>query len=672
MKQRSHPPNNQSPENLANLIIAGISDSESSDYFYRLTENLLAATGADQALVASTTADSEDARTVAIVSKGKRLDNFNYPLQDTPCSYVLQNSFCVFPRNVSELFANDQYLQLVKGQAYIGVSLNAPTGDAVGLIAIIFSAPINEQEYLLTLLQIFAVPAASELSRRRGLRSRELLEKRLGSILAIAQEAIIATDENFNIILFNEGAESVFGYRSDEILGNSVNMLIPEELRVRHQHDMEGFSTSTETSRLMSQRDGNIVGVRSNGQIFPAEASISKSRFEDVLTITIVLRDITERKQSENALQSASRMQTLGNLAAGLAHDFNNLLTLIRGSLELATRESDTKKDNQDHLDVAIRATDRGAELVSRLLAFGRPRTLKAEALSPTQLIEQLIEMLQVTLGAHIDVRFVKGASNCQIFADPSQFENAIVNLSFNARDAMPSGGTLTLDVECVRLVNSALLSELHLKRGEYVCITVADTGSGMNTETQKNALEPFYSTKFESGGSGLGLSMVLGFVKSAHGAVRIQSRLGEGTIIKLYFPAYKHSEKANTNTDKLPSGTEKVLIVEDQSEVRELAVMYAEMLGYPVLEASDGPQAFEVLRKHTDIDLLFTDYQLPNGYSGRDLAEIFTKAIPEIKVLVSSGYDTQDYGLSNYSLLPKPYTLQTFAKYLRSVLDGE
>ncbi len=193
-----------------------------------------------------------------------------------------------------------------------------------------------------------------------------------------------------------------------------------------------------------------------------------------------------------------------------------------------------------------------------------------------------------------------------------------------------------------------------------------------MNTETQKNALEPFYSTKFESGGSGLGLSMVLGFAKSAHGAVRIQSRLGEGTIIKLYFPAYKHSEKANTNTDKLPSGTEKVLIVEDQSEVRELAVMYAEMLGYPVLEASDGPQAFEVLRKHTDIDLLFTDYQLPNGYSGRDLAEIFTKAIPEIKVLVSSGYDTQDYGLSNYSLLPKPYTLQTFAKYLRSVLDGE
>lgn len=670
MKQRSHSPQPQSLESLAHLIVAGISDTESSDYFYKLTENLVQATGADHALVARAARDSNTARTVALISQGQRLDNIEYSLKDTPCAHVLHNNFCVFPKNVSEIFTNDRHLQLMKGQAYLGVRLSARSGDTLGLIAIIYSAPITEQEYLLTLLQIFAVPAAVELSRQRDQRSRELLERRLGSILSIAQEAIIATDENFNIILFNQGAESVFGYKSNEVLGNSINILIPDEIRARHQQEMEGFSGSEEISRLMSQRDGNIVGVRSDGQIFPAEASITKSQFEDGMTITIVLRDITERKQSEIALQSASRMQTLGNLAAGLAHDFNNLLTLIRGSLELATRETGSEKNKQDHLDVAIRATDRGAELVSRLLAFGRPRALKSEALCPTQLIEQLIEMLQVTLGAHIDVRFVKGASHCRIFADPSQLENAIVNLSFNARDAMPSGGTLTIDVECIQIVNSALLSELQIQRGEYVCITVADTGSGMTAETQKNAMEPFYSTKFESGGSGLGLSMVFGFVKSANGAVRIQSRIGEGTIIKLYFPAHKHPETTSTNTDKLPGGTEKVLIVEDQSEVRELAVMYAEMLGYCVLQAGDGPQALEQLEKHPDIDLLFTDYQLPNGYSGLDLAEIFTKAIPAIKILISSGYDTQDYGLTDYSLLPKPYTLQTFAKYLRSVLD--
>lgn len=660
----------QNLHQLAQYLADAITVTNSDSYFDQLTQNITQTTGSDFAFISRIANDQEFAETVSVFGHGSHLENFSYTLDGTPCLQAVVGEQCLYPASLDSLFTDISYLDDMGAKAYAGIRLTDHNAACIGLLAIAFTRPIDNHDSVLSLLKLFAVPAAMQLSLLREKHARNLLESRLNSILAIANEAIIATDENSNIILFNAGAETIFGYQSEELIGQSVNRLLPQQLREQHSLQMKGFMDSNETYRLMRQRTGDIVARRKDGQDFPAEASITKSRSDEGTVVMVVLRDVSERQQSERAIQSATRMQTLGNLAAGLAHDFNNILTLIRGSLDLLAQKSCAESEKQHYLGVAARATDRGAELVSRLLAFGRPRTLEPEAVNPAELIDQLIDMLQVTLGEHIDVRFEKGTGNCLVFADPSQLENAIVNLSFNARDAMQAGGKLVIRIDCVNFNSHDLPADLELSAGHYACITVGDTGAGMTEEIKESALEAFYSTKMDSGGTGLGLSMVLGFVRSAHGAVRIRSQIGVGTEIEIYLPVYEEQKKPVAFDLDYSQGKETILIVEDQPDVRELAVHYARTLGYEVVEAENGPQALQIMREHSDIDLLFTDYQLPGGLSGLEVAEEFQRMHPRARTLISSGYDTQHIDLAKYPLLPKPYSLATFAKYLRNMLD--
>lgn len=661
---------NYHSQSLLQSIADGISPAKTGRWFDHLTKSIAELTGAEQAFVSRLGGSDQYAQTLSIYDDGKHQENIVYALNDSLSLQTIRDGFCVYPDRANELLAGDLFLQKFKPKAFIGVHLTDHNGLLVGLLGTLHSAAVDNHDDLLNLLRIFAAPAAIELSRMAEHASHSQIEATLNEILSVAREAIISVDGESNIVLFNEGAESIFGYTAKEVTGESINCLLPEVLRENHKAQIKEFRDSPEISRFMSQRSGDIVAQRKNGEIFPAEASITKTD-SDANTITVVLRDITERLQSERALHSANRMQTLGNLAAGLAHDFNNILTLIRGSLDLLGSDTLDARQQQHYQEVAIRASDRGAELVSRLLAFGRPQTLNPEALKPAEMMEQLLDMLQVTLGEHIHIKLEKESSNCRVIADPTQLENAVVNLCFNAKDAMTTGGTLTLSTDCVELNDAAVLEELDLQRGRYALIKVQDTGTGMTKEDQDSATEPFFSTKLESGGSGLGLSMVLGFVKSASGAMRIDSTVGQGTLIELYLPEFKESTATTTanGCDSSPNKAS-ILIVEDQPDVRELAVHYAKSLGYDVLDAEDGIKALQLLEENPAIDLIFTDFQLPGGISGLDIAEKANLSYPDIKILISSGYGTQHVDLAKYPLLPKPYSFQTFAKYVEKILD--
>lgn len=649
-------------------IAEGLADSHCEEPFDILTSRLATATGADFAFIAQVERDELQAQTVSIYTRGQHAPNFAYDLSGTPCVKTITADHCVFPNNVRKVFPNVACLEQMQAEAYIGTRLCSSSGNTLGLIATVHRSPVENHAFLSAVQKLFAERASLLLASHQTGQSKSMLERQLKSILSITQEAIIATDEQSHIILFSKGAELIFGYQADEVLGQSVNILLPEQVRDKHQGQMQGFLESQESSRLMTQRNGDIKAMRKDGSIFPAEASITKTTTDNEVTVTVVLRDITERQQSQRALQSATRMQTLGNLAAGLAHDFNNILTLIQGSLDLVSPRARESAEDRHYFNVAQKATQQGAELVSRLLAFGRPRSLSTELIDPSKLIQQLIGMLRVTLGAHITVEFESCKSHCKVLVDPSQLENALVNLSFNARDAMKSGGKLRIAMNCLGQDDVAALSDLDLEPGPYVQIQVIDTGEGMDPSIRDNVAEAFYSTKLDAGGSGLGLSMVQAFVRSAHGAMRINSELNQGTTIDLFLPTVS-DQGVDTSKKEEPKARHKtILIVEDQPDVRELAVQYAKTLGYDVLDAEDGPKALELIEKHPEIDLLFTDYQLPGGHSGLDLANHFSTLRPDKKVLISSGYDTQNIDLAKFMLLPKPYSLQIFDKTLRKL----
>lgn len=657
---------------ILQAIADGLSEASSEQAFDQLTARLAKATGADFAFISEVQHNQLRAETVSYFARGQHTANFTYELTGTPCIKTITADHCVFANNVRDVFPHASCLKKMQAEAFIGTRLANETGNTLGLIATVHLEPVQNLEFLSAVQKLFAERAALALASHHAGQAQSLLRRQLHSILSITQEAIIATDEQSDIILFSKGAELIFGYDAEDVLGKSVNILLPEHAREKHRGQMQGFLASEESSRLMTQRDGDIMAMRKDGSIFPAEASITKTRTDSELTVTVVLRDITERQQSQRALQSATRMQTLGNLAAGLAHDFNNILTLIQGSLDLVSPRARESAEDRHYFNVAQKATERGAELVSRLLAFGRPRTLSTEVIDPSKLIHQLIGMLRVTLGAHITVEFEPCKSQCKVLVDPSQLENALVNLSFNARDAMKTGGKLRIVMNCLDHEGSRELSELDLEPGRYVQIQVIDTGEGMDPTMRDKAGQAFVSTKLDTGGSGLGLSMVQGFIRSANGAMRISSEPNRGTTVDLFLPSVSEpSARPGTRTEGTEAGQKTILIVEDQPDVRELAVQYAKTLGYDVLDAEDGPRALELIAEHPEIDLLFTDYQLPGGHSGLDLANHFSTVRPDAKVLISSGYDTQAIDLAKFMLLPKPYSLQIFDKTLRKLFKA-
>ncbi len=405
-----------------------------------------------------------------------------------------------------------------------------------------------------------------------------------------------------------------------------------------------------------------------------------RERTEELHDALAKLREeIAEREQTEQALRQAQKMESLGKLTGGVAHDFNNLLQVVSGNLQLLSKDLRGNPSAERRIQNALAGVSRGSKLAAQLLAFGRRQPLEPKVVDVRKLIRNMDDMLRRALGEEIELETVMGGGlwNCQI--DPGQLENAILNLAINARDAMDGQGRLTIETGNAMLDDAYALAHEDVKPGQYVMVAVTDTGTGIDPSILERVIEPFFSTKGEGKGSGLGLSMVYGFVKQSGGHLKIYSELGHGTTIRIYLPRVHQVEDALEDVRNAPvtGGTETILVVEDDDDVRETSVALLTDLGYRVLKANEAQAAYAIITSGIPIDLLFTDVVMPGPMRSPELARRAKEMLPGIAVLFTSGYTENsivhggrlDPGVE---LLSKPYSREALARKVRQVLGNQ
>jgi PAS domain S-box-containing protein len=389
-----------------------------------------------------------------------------------------------------------------------------------------------------------------------------------------------------------------------------------------------------------------------------------------------VIQEIGDRREAEMKLAQAQKMETVGKLTGGVAHDFNNLLQVVSGNLQLLAKDIAGNDRAEQRVANAMAGVSRGSKLAAQLLAFGRRQALEPKVVDVSRFVRGMDDMLRRAIGEGIEVETVVAGGLWNTFIDPAQIENALLNLAINARDAMEGQGRLTIELGNASLDDDYALTHDEVVPGQYVMLAVSDTGCGMSSEVLEKVFEPFFSTKSEGKGSGLGLSMVYGFVKQSGGHVKIYSEVGEGTTIKLYLPRAMAAEDVEVVVDHGPitGGTETVLVVEDDDEVRATVVEMLTDLGYRVLKAVDASSALAVVESGVPIDMLFTDVVMPGTLKSPELARRTRERLPGCAVLFTSGYTENsivhggklDAGVE---LLSKPYTREALARKFRQVL---
>ncbi|TFI58633.1 response regulator [Sphingomonas parva] len=444
----------------------------------------------------------------------------------------------------------------------------------------------------------------------------------------------------------------------------------------------------------ITEADGSVSGIfvdgfdvthqkRAEDQLHQLNATLEQRVGERTEALAEAMErlqsETAERQQAEAALRQAQKIEALGKLTGGVAHDFNNLLQVISGNLQLLSREVAGNARAETRVQNALAGVSRGAKLASQLLAFGRRQPLEPKVVNLGRLLNNMDDLLRRALGEDIEIETVIAAGLWNTLVDPGQIENAVLNLAINARDAMDGGGRLTIEASNATLDGDYAGRHDDVQPGQYVMIAVTDTGSGIPEDILEQVFEPFFSTKPEGKGTGLGLSMVHGLVKQSGGHIKIYSEVGEGTTIKLYLPRALREEDLIADISKAPvrGGTETILVVEDDEEVRETAVALLTELGYRVLKARDAQSALSVVESGVPIDLLFTDVVMPGPLRSPELARKAKERLPHIAVLFTSGYTENaivhhgrlDPGVE---LLSKPYSREALARKVRHVLGNE
>src|SRR6266850_1561289 len=468
--------------------------------------------------------------------------------------------------------------------------------------------------------------------------------------------------------------ETMFGFSTEEWLGDSkawTQHVHPEDHKIVEAAE----AASQRGERFQAEyrvvrKDGRVIWVSDTAVV--VEGSDAHPLMEGIIV------DITERKQLETQLQQARRMEAIGRLAGGIAHDFNNLLTIIKGYTELALNRPKISPELQADVERIEDASERASTLVRQLLAFSRRQVLQPKLLDLNSIVMGLDKLLRRLMDEAIQMSTVPGKNIGTIKADPGQMEQVIMNLVVNARDAMPTGGRLTVETANVELDAAYASDHATVKPGQYVMLAVSDTGTGMSPETVAHIFEPFYTTKESGRGTGLGLSTVYGIVKQSGGYVWVYSEVGRGTTFKIYLPRVD-APAEDLELPRAPetvAGTETILLAEDDPMLRPLTKGLLERLGYTVIDAENAATALEAARHHGGpIQLLVADVVMP-GASGRELARQLEKTRPRTKVLYVSGY-TDDaivhHGMLEPGLnfLQKPFTPATLARKVREVLDG-
>ncbi|WP_420997721.1 PAS domain S-box protein [Cupriavidus sp. 30B13] len=502
-------------------------------------------------------------------------------------------------------------------------------------------------------------------------------------VQGVTDYAIYMISPSGEITNWNAGAERIKGYTRDEVVGTNFARFYTEEDRARGL-PARALALAAKEGRF--EKEG--WRVRKDGTTFWAHVIID-AIYDDAgkhVGFAKVTRDITERKQAADALERANaalfqsqKMEAIGNLTGGVAHDFNNLLQVIGGNLQLLAQDVADMAAPAQRVRNALAGVARGAKLTAQLLAFGRRQPLEPRVVNLGRLVRGLDDMLRRALGDGIEVETLASGGLWNTFVDPFQVEHAILNLAINARDAMDGHGRLTIEVGNASLDDIYAANNAEVAAGQYVMLAVTDTGAGIPPELIGRILEPFFTTKSEGKGSGLGLSMVYGFVKQSAGHLKIYSEVSHGTTVRIYLPRVKREEDsiAELNASPVVGGRETILVAEDDEDVRDTAVALLRDLGYRVLTAKDAAAALAIIESGVHLDLLFTDIVMPGSLRTPELARIARERMPRIAVLFTSGYTENavvhagrlDEGVQ---LLSKPYSREALARKIRLVLHNQ
>jgi two-component system, cell cycle sensor histidine kinase and response regulator CckA len=568
---------------------------------------------------------------------------------------------------------------------YAGAPLINPEGHRIGTLAVMDTRPRSSftEEEIASLADLAGV-VMHELNLNRELANlREQggtgseAEAKLRALMESASQAIIAVDHKGLIEVVNNKTEELFGYQREELIGQRLEMLLPDALREKHVNHRKDYFARPHARPMGIGLD--LAGRRKNGQEFPIEISLNYVEVGGHSLAISFVTDISERIRLEQQLRQSQKMDAVGQLAGGVAHDFNNLLTVIQGYSAMALESMGPEDELREPLEEIEKSATSAAALTRQLLTFSRLQVVRPKMLNVNTVIKQMEKMLRRVIGEDVELTMVGADDLADIHADPGSIEQIVMNVAINARDAMPHGGKLIVETANLFLDKEYAGAHLAIKTGNHVMLAVTDTGTGMSAEVVSHIFEPFYTTKPQGRGTGLGLATVYGIVQQMEGSIWVYSEPGRGTTFKIFFPVVEGnglSESEAPEARRVSRGQETILLVEDEEGVRKFVRTMLEKQGYTVVEAADTEKALGLAADFpAPIDLLLTDVIMPR-MNGPELAEHVAALRPGLKVLFMSGYTDrtirlQDRLTDDSHFIQKPFTPNLLGQKLRELLGG-
>ncbi|MCC6698241.1 MAG: response regulator [Candidatus Hydrogenedentes bacterium] len=649
-------------------ILEGTSSVVGTGFFRRLVSNLARALSVRYAEVAAVDASAHRARTLAIWAGDAHADDFEYDLAGTPCENVTQKGFCLYPSNVQALFPSDFLLAQMGVESYMGVPLRASSGETLGLLAVMDDKPLPNALQAESLLRIFSARAATELERQLA----EQALARLATVVEQATDDIIITDDAGLITYVNPAFERTLGHARKDIEGCSAQIL---------QNDAQSEAFYHNVYRTVSRGSiwtGRITNRRRDGSLVDEDVVVSPIRDPAGKRIgyVAIMRDVTERLQLEAQLRQAQKMEAIGTLAGGIAHDFNNILAAVNGNLELALDDAPIElTDLRESLLGATNASTRAADLVRQILAFSRQGQPERKPMPLAPLVKETVKFLRASIPATIEIECRILSESLAVFADATQMHQIVMNLCTNAYHAMRDrGGKLTVELVEVDGKNDG---SSNVPPESMARLTVRDTGMGMDAATMSRIFDPFYTTKSQGEGTGLGLAVVHGIVESHGGSIRVTSEVGLGSSFEVCLPVWRGEpaveEVSAVRTAPLGHG-EQILVVDDEESIVTVTRRRLSRLGYHVIASTDSRAALGSFKLNPGVfDVVITDQTMPH-MTGLEMAMEMLRLRPNCPVILCTGYGerkTEELARSCgvRDILRKPITTQVLATAINRAL---
>ena len=655
-------------------VAARTSATLGSDYLRALVEHLTAAVSVRYGLI-GTLVDLETVQTVAVWNGMGLGENFVYRLEGTPCANVVDKKTCLYREKVQELFPGDTLLAEMGAESYLGTPLFDSSGQPLGVLVLMDDRQLPEERatLALSLLEIFAGRAAAELERQEVEDALRDSERRYRSLFEDSRDAIVISTRDGKIENVNPAAVKLFGFSSKEELLriNATDFYKDVTDRARFLAQLEKNGSVEDHESFFKTADGREIVALETGQAVHDEDG-------RVVGYRGLLRDVTRQRALEHHLRLSQKAEAVGKLAGGVAHDFNNLLTAIRGYTELCLAEAEAASPFRQNLLEIQKAGERAATLTRHLLAFSRQQVMRKKVLDLSRFVAAREDLLRSAAGEDVELELRLEPSLWRVNADPTQLEQLVLTLLDNAREAITGAGHIVVETGNAELHADDLQGKPSPQEGPYAFLAVADDGCGMDSETLGQVFEPFFTTREEGRGTGLGLASVYGIVQQSAGHITIDSEPGTGTTVKVYLPRVREEPvTSEPRPHRQPSVSGTILLAEDNSMVRSLVTQVLERVGYRVLVAAEPRQALQIATEREDpIDLLLTDLVMPI-MDGLDLAARVLEKHPAAGVLVMSGYpkktgfDTNPLA-SRVAFLQKPFTPEALERKVAQVLGDD